>query len=162
MKQRRIPWIAAAAALLLAGCTTAPLPSASGQPVITSRLVQAGKGVPNGRSDSGAYLKTFRLRAAADPDYGYAEDKPIRTGPIEAGGHILFLNSLRGPQGEPVIYERRGSCCGKADAVARGGYVILDVYDIQFVGSGKKAMLYMDAYHPGAPYLPMGFTQRAP
>jgi hypothetical protein len=150
-------------AALLAGCqTTQPSPGASNpEPVIVSSLRSGGKGVLNGRSDSTApYLRTPKLPVATDPGYGYSAAEPIRTGPYDTRLHLLYLNSLRGPKGEPVTYERRGACCEFEDKSLTRGGGLLDVYDIQVDGGSKTITIYVDMYRMGSPQLPVGFTAR--
>jgi len=97
---------------------------------------------------------------ASDPEYGKSSDKPIRTGPVFSRGHILFLNALRGPNGEPIEYERIGSCCAFEDESPpfRGG--LLDVYRIKIDGSSVEVLLFVDMYRMGLPEVPAGFTVR--
>lgn len=161
--------ILALTAVILAGCrTTQPIADANNpEPVIVSSLRQGGKGVPNGRSDSTEpYFRTLKLPVATDPGYGYSAAKPIKTGPRDKSFHHLYLNSLRGPKGEPVTYERRGACCEYQDksiptvsGLPSGGG-LLDVYDIQVDGGSKTITIYVDMYRSGPPLLPVGFTGR--
>jgi hypothetical protein len=157
--------IIALSTALLAGCqTTQPSPSASNpEPVIVSSLRQGGKGVPNGRSDStGPYFRSVKLPIATDPGYGYSAAKPIKTGSRNNNIHILYLNSLRGPKGEPVTYERRGACCDFEDKSLPMGGGLLDVYDVNVDGSSKSITIYVDMYRTGQGplQLPVGFTAR--
>jgi hypothetical protein len=155
--------ILALAGALLAGCqTTQPGVSASNpEAKILSVTRQNGKGIPNGRSDSTApYLRVIKLPTATDPGYGYSADKAIRTGPYDNRLHLLYLNSLRGPKGQPVTYERRGACCEFEDKSIPTGGGLLDVYDIQVDGGSKTITIYVDMYRKGPPVLPVGFTGR--
>lgn len=155
--------ILALAAIALAGCqTTQPsLAAGAAEPVIVSSLRSQGKGVPNGRSDSAApYLRIRKLPIATDPGYGYSAAKPIKTGPRDARLHLLYLNSLRGPKGEPVSYERRGACCEYEDKSLPTGGGFLDFYDVQVDGGSATITIYVDMYRMGPPQLPVGFTGR--
>lgn len=161
--------ILALTATILAGCqTTQPGPGASNpEPKILSVTRVGGKGIPNGRSDSAApYFRTLKLPIATDPGYGYSAAKPIKTGPRDKSFHHLYLNSLRGPKGEPVTYERRGACCEYEDkSIPTGsglpsGGGLLDVYDIQVDGGSKTITIYVDMYRMGPPQMPVGFTAR--
>lgn len=154
-------FLLALATALLAGCQTTQPSAGNPEPVIVSSLRSGGKGVPNGRSDSTApYLRTLKLPVATDPGYGYSAAKPIRTGPYDTRLHLLYLNSLRGPKGEPVTYERRGACCEFEDKSLPRGGGLLDVYDIQVDGGSKTITIYVDMYRIGPPQLPVGFTAR--
>lgn len=150
-------------ATILAGCqTTQPGPGASNpEPRILSVTRVGGKGIPNGRSDSTApYLRVIKLQTATDPGYGYSAANAIRTGPYDTRLHLLYLNSLRGPKGEPITYERRGACCEYEDKSLPRGGGLLDVYDIQVDGGSKTITIYVDMYRTGPPLLPVGFTAR--
>jgi hypothetical protein len=154
----------AALAALLAGCQTTQPTAATGkaEPEIISVTRQNGKGIPNGRSDSTApYLRIIKLQTATDPGYGYTAAKPIKTGSrADTRLHLLYLNSLRGPKGEPVSYERRGACCEYEDKTLPSGGGLLDAYDIQVDGGSKTITIYVDMYRIGPPLLPVGFTAR--
>lgn len=161
--------ILALTAANLAGCqTTQPGPGASNpEPKIVSVTRVGGKGIPNGRSDSTApYLRVIKLQTATDPGYGYSAANAIRTGPYGTRLHLMYLNSLRGPKGEPITYERRGACCEYEDkSIPTGsglpsGGGLLDVYDIQVDGGSKTVTIYVDMYRAGPPQLPVGFTAR--
>ena len=106
------------------------------------------------------YLKEVRLRAASDPEYGRTPKKPILTGPAGGRTHILFLNSLRGANGEPLEYERRGSCCEFEDKSLPFGGGLLDVYAVRIDGTNTELTLYVNMYRPGPPQVPTGFSQR--
>jgi hypothetical protein len=152
-------------ALLLGACQSSSPVVSSGspnsRPEIVSSVRSSGKGVPNGRSDSRSpYWDVPPLEVAGDQSYGRSPENPIRTGPAAAGGHVLFLNALRGPNGEPVEYERKGACCEFLDASLAFGGGLLDVYLVKVDGSNAVIELYVDMYRPGRPQLPAGFKQR--
>jgi hypothetical protein len=122
---------------------------------------QDGKGVPNGRSDSEMPFIQASMPLSTDSHYGYTVENPIKVGPRTAARvHILYLNSLRGPNGEPIEYERLGSCCKFETKNSAFGAGLLDMYRITFDGTSKELVLYVNMYDPGPPQLPMGFTQR--
>jgi hypothetical protein len=149
--------------IILAACqTTQPVKVASkSEPEIVSSSRVNGKGIPNGRSDSFApYMQTTKIQLSGDPGYGYSFDKPIRTGPASLRLHLLYLNSLRGPNGETVEYERKGACCGFEDKSLPLGGGLLDVYKVKVDGSDDVITLYVDIYRVGPPLLPAGFTAR--
>lgn len=146
----------------LVGCQTPPAaPPSEPPPRILSSLIRDGKGVPNGRSDSSApYLQAVALRVSSDPRYGRSAASPIHTGPASRYGHLLYLNALRGPAGEPVTYERLGSCCMVEDKSVPQGAVLLDVYRVLIDGQVQPVLLYVDMYRHGDLRLPQGFTLR--
>ncbi len=53
-------------------------------------------------------------KEATDPSYGYSEKSPVQVGGgFGYGAHYAyrFLNSLSGPGGQEVHYDRVGTCC---------------------------------------------------
>ncbi len=118
-----------------------------------------GKGWPFGVSDTGPFLELSKV--APSPKYGYAQDSPILVGGTESGPKEsrLYLNSLRGPQGQVVSYERIGSCCPfETPNSSFGG--LLDMYLIQYEGLKTPITLYVNMYDPGELLIPQGFTAR--
>lgn len=152
------------ALVLISSCATNKQANSSHHeqpPNILSSGTKDGRGIPNGRSDSdGPYFRTFALEKSQDPEYGRSAEKPIKTAPRNVNGHIWLLNSLRGPAGEPIEYERRGSCCFFEDKALEFGGGLLDVYEIKIDGSKNIILLYVDMYHKGPPEIPVGFIQR--
>lgn len=149
--------------IALAACQSNPPATKEvvAEPKITSATRAGGKGIPNGRTDSPLpYLRGIKLATASDPAYGYAVDKPIYTGPYAQRLHLYYLNSLRGPRGEVIEYERRGACCAFEDASLPFGGGLLDVYDLKIEGSDKPLTIFVDMYHRGPPLLPVGLSQR--
>jgi hypothetical protein len=91
---------------------------------------------------------------SVDPTYAYSPDNPIRAGEGDAfSGPSLeraYLDSLAGPNGEPVTYERLGS--------QPQGETILDIYQVSF--GHQSVSLYLDEYS-GEPFrVPKGFSCR--
>jgi len=69
-----------------------------------------------------------------------------------------YLDALRGPNGEPLQYKRRGSL-----PLDREGRTILDEYEVTYPGLGQPATLYLDAYHfDDALAAPKGFLCAVP
>jgi hypothetical protein len=130
-------------------------------PKIESNTVVDGKGIPNGRSDSIAPFMSEAMQQSTDPSYGYTPSNPIRVGPrTSAKSHILFLNALRGAQGEPMSYERKGSCCAFETPHSPLGGGMLDIYTIKVQGSDQEIHLFVNMYDPGPAEIPVGFSQR--
>ena len=90
---------------------------------------------------------------ATDPTYGYTMENAIRVGD---GGDLFggpareraYLDNLRGPNGEPISYERAGSLNYED--------TILDEYVI--TGLGTSVKLYIDIYTFEELKAPAGFT----
>lgn len=124
-------------ALLLASC-------ASSRP-------RAGGGESNARAD---------IHAA---DYGYSPENPIRVGGASPRqgppAERAYLSSLRGPNGEPVTYEREGSCCPFETENGFGGLGLLDGYKVEYDGIEKPVTLYLNMYDGGELGAPVGFTR---
>ena len=89
-------------------------------------------------------------QVSADETYGYSEDNPIKVGGDWLDGpgrEKAYLNSLSGPNGEAVSFERLGSF--------NYGDTILDEYEVQF--AGKSVILFLDEYNYEQPATPVGF-----
>ncbi len=108
-----------------------------------------------------AFLLT---ETSPDPDYGYTEAKPIMVGGVTTDEGPLnerrFLNSLLGPEGDPVYYERTGSCCDFETENGFMGYGLLDVYEVDYEGLEEPITLYINMYDAGPLYIPVNFTAR--
>jgi hypothetical protein len=93
--------------------------------------------------------------AAADPLYGWSQTQPIQVGGtplVGASRQRRYLDSLRGPEGQPIQYKRRGSMFGPDQNT------MLDAYEVTYEGLEQPAILYLDFYHFTEPRLPKGFT----
>ncbi len=94
---------------------------------------------------------------STDPAYGTTPETPIKlggdwlTGP---GRETLYLDNLRGPNGEVLSYFREGSTMVGDD--------ILDIYKIDYDGLSTPITLYIDIYHWETPLAPLGFTCAGP
>jgi hypothetical protein len=121
----------------------------------------AGKGIPNGRSDtSDGYMPLTKV--ATDPSYGFDADNPVKIGGALRLGHgreKAYLNGLRGPAGQPVEYERIGSCCPFETKNSPFGGA-LDAFQLTYEGQTEPATIYINIYDEGLPMVPTGFTPR--
>jgi hypothetical protein len=95
---------------------------------------------------------------ATDPGYGFEPAKAIAIGggPLYAAAReSRYLKSLRGPEGETVAFERRGSM-PLPGSLESGQTTILDVYDVRY---GDRAVtMYLNVYAFDLPQAPVGFT----
>lgn len=106
---------------------------------------------------------------AAAKAFGYAPENPVKVGGGAAEtmvkGEHDWLDSLRGPNGEPVTWFRIGSCCTFATPNAppeMQGHGALDAYEVTVQGQSRPVLLYLDMYDPAAsPAVPEGFTRPA-
>ncbi|MBN2502248.1 MAG: hypothetical protein JXB38_15805 [Anaerolineales bacterium] len=104
---------------------------------------------------------------STDQTYGYEETNPIKVGisnevdPLDIFAQMdgvirqrVYLETLLGPGGETISYERQGSISGE-DA-------ILDIYHVTYPGLDQAIILYVDIYHFEYPQAPVGFTCERP
>lgn len=168
-------FLAAIAILSPCGCATmkppSPVPEISARTAaatkppspaleILSNTTSGGRGTPWGRSDSTAPF-TRLSDAAADPSYGLAQGSPIKVGGRNERSEAEYLNGLRGPKGEPVDYERVGSCCPfKTPNAMVDGVGLLDAFRVTYAGQTQPSILYIDFYDTGPLQVPMGFSAR--
>jgi len=85
--------------------------------------------------------------------YGHTVDDPILVGGgamTVASRERAVLDSLRGPDGQPIKYRRLGQMRGSAQT-------ILDGYEVTYDGLAKPITLYLDAYRWSTPMAPRGF-----
>ena len=144
------------------GCASQSLPRSEDQPKIESRTTSQGKGVPNGRSDSTEPF--LRLQATAtDTTYGHTPANPIKVGGTKLGPtrEKMYLNALMGANGQPIEYERLGSCCHFSTPNGIHGGGLLDAFRITFQGQRKSSILYMNIYDEGDLLVPVGFSPRS-
>jgi hypothetical protein len=92
-------------------------------------------------------------------DYGYSANNPIKTGGGPKGERA-FLNRLAGPNGEPVRYQRLGSCCSFSTPNGIMGGGLLDRYEVWIEGQPQPKILYLNMYDFEEPKIPKGFTER--
>lgn len=158
-----LPHLLAISCVILAACTASTPPAMSSNE-IAARTTVAGKGVPNGRSDSDDPYASIE-GPSTDPTFGRSPQNPIKvgTGNLRDGpsAERMYLNALRGPSGQPVEYERSGSCCQFETPNGLMGGGMLDVFEIRVDGTAESVKLYINMYDPGVLVAPMGFTPRA-
>lgn len=94
---------------------------------------------------------------ASDPEYGYKAEKAIRTGG-SAANQRAFLDQLRGPNGEPVKYDRTDSCGAYKDDTQPFGQALIDCYTVTYEGEPSPATLHLDLYKADRLWAPRGFT----
>lgn len=90
-----------------------------------------------------------------DDTYGYTPENPIRVG----GGSFIgplnetaYLDTLLGPNGEAITYDRAGSIPSATEES------ILDIYQVTINGQSKPVGLYIDEYSLEPLFIPVGFT----
>ena len=106
------------------------------------------------------------LRKYAETDkYGLTEEMPVKVGKGVKGrpyNQRAYLSLLRDEQGNPVSFERKGSCCPyKSENAMIGDYALVDAYEVKYKnkkGESKTAMIYISFYDYEEPMIPIGFT----
>jgi hypothetical protein len=126
------------------------------EPELTSLTAVGGHGSPYGMSDTGPWQPL--TKTGGSKDYGYTETDPIKCGNGPAGER-RYLNSLRGPQGQVIQYERAGSCCGFDTPNSEIGGM-LDVFNVTWEGAKKPIQLYLNMYDSAELFVPLGMTAR--
>lgn len=106
---------------------------------------------------------TFKLSAASDDStYGYTQQNPIHVGGTlkheGPANQRRYLNALKGPNGEKITYERRGSCCPFNTKNGFMGGGMLDRYEVTWENNSTPYILYIDMYDAAALKAPKGFT----
>ncbi len=118
---------------------------------------------PEPKLSDGAFVVT---ELASDPRYGYDPDYPVnvfyRDSKDENKNAERYLNALRGPAGEAIIYSKVDSCCPFATKHSEMGAGFVDIYAITYEGLEKPVMLYVNIYAKGRLMIPVGFSAAAP
>jgi hypothetical protein len=120
--------------------------------------------VPGGAAEKAntAVLPFVVRDISPDETYGYTATNPVRVGGGRSAGvrnQLRYLNALKGPDGQPVTYERQASCCpfktrrGVVDNTA-----LIDVYAVTWAGKAAPVTLYINMYRGGKLLAPVGFT----
>lgn len=89
-----------------------------------------------------------------DPDYARRMNAPVQVGggPVYgAARQKRYLEALRGPRGEAVTFQRKGS-------VGDPNVALIDRYEVTHEGLSKPIELYLDFYHYTDALVPQGFT----
>lgn len=105
---------------------------------------------------------TYQLDSISEDDsYGYTMQNPVMVGGEYESGALnekRFLNSLLGPNGETITFNRLGSCCHFLSPNGFMGGGLLDRYEVKIDGTGKSVILYINMYDRGVLKAPKGFT----
>jgi hypothetical protein len=134
--------------------------SKEASPEILAVTKSNGRGTPWGRSDSDQAF-TRLTQSAPAPTYGFSQSNPIKVGGLTESREADYLNGLRGPAGEPIEYERIGSCCPfRTTNGFVGGIGLLDAFRVTYKGQSQAATLYIDFYDEESLNVPLGFTPR--
>lgn len=103
-------------------------------------------------------------QTAEEASYGYTQKNPIKVGGVKDQEGPLnqrrFLNALAGPNGEPISYQRLGSCCAFKTKNGLMGEGMLDRYELVWEGLEKPLILYINMYDHDELKIPAGLTAR--
>ena len=92
-----------------------------------------------------------------DAAYAFTKEKPVQVGGMPMFGasrQRRYLDTLRGPDGQPIRYTRAG-------AVEVGDWLV-DAYQVTYDGLERPITLYLDWYHFTEPRAPKGFACAQP
>ena len=124
------------------GCTVLGL-FLCGRPVSDAQLPPTP---PDPRPDGEASRQPVsQCVVADDPGYGYTPEQAVQIGGgamFVASRERRYLDSLRGPGGEPVRYKRMGTTMLEPNAAS-----VIDVYEVSYDGAERPLTVYLDAYH---------------
>ena len=137
-----LPRLACLALLALAACATAP--QVPPVPAATPAAAPANAPSPQG------------AEPRAEDTYGLVPENPVRVGGGPSGERA-YLSALRGPRGEPVRFQRLGSCCAFETPHGFNGRGLLDQYEVTYDGLEAPVVLYLDMYDAQAVRAPPGF-----
>lgn len=149
-----------AACFLLLSCSSAPK---SAQPAVLSGISSTAGGVLITDEMIGRRRGEMKLsQASTDPSYAFSEQAPVLIGGGFGSGSdrtYKYLNSLRGPNGGPIKYDRIGTCCPFKSANSPfGGEALLDVYQLSIPGVGAPKRIYFNWYETGNVLIPVGLS----
>lgn len=98
---------------------------------------------------------------ATDKKYGYDPDYPINIGFInenqEAINVTYFFNAIEGELSEKITFNKIDTCCPFPTKNTTIGAGTLSIYEVVFVNSSKKVLLYFNIYEKGELVCPKGF-----
>ncbi len=100
------------------------------------------------------------VEKAPDNKYALDGDHPVLVGEKSVANQRRYIASLAGPNGEELIFHRRGSCCPYESENGLMGSALVDVYEVSYQGLKKPILLYISFYDEGPLYIPHGFTKR--
>lgn len=98
---------------------------------------------------------------STDETYGFTEKNPIRVGGTSPANERRFLNSIFGPEGQKLTYERLGSCCHFKTPNGMLDTGLLDMYEVKYEGLKEPVVIYIDMYDYAPLAAPKGFTLKA-
>ena len=94
-----------------------------------------------------------------DSTYAFTAENPVMVGSHSPAEQRRFLNSIAGPEGQSLKYERLGSCCGfYTENGMFGNAGLLDMYEVDYKGLKNSVVMYISFYDSDTLKIPVGFT----
>ncbi|MBN9284200.1 MULTISPECIES: 2-dehydro-3-deoxyphosphooctonate aldolase [Flavobacterium] len=94
--------------------------------------------------------------------YGYDEDYPVNIGFIpeaqEKTNVAFFFNGLEGPDGQKLVFEKKGTCCPFPTKHNRVGAGMLNIYSVSWEGLKTPLLLYFNTFEKGKIMCPKGLS----
>ncbi len=151
-------------ALIIPGCAASSKPG--NPPHLLVEASRSGRGWPFGESGRGSVIHIKEI--AREEEYGWTAGKPVGLGGYDSeipgetglGRQQQYLNSLWGPEGEIIFYERIGTCCPFDMFGAPLDKGMLDVYALTWEGQAELKHLYLDRFREGPVRIPSGLTTK--
>jgi hypothetical protein len=98
---------------------------------------------------------------SSDRKYGYDQDYPVNLGFMTLQNSEInvkrYFNSLTGPKGEALTYQKVDSCCPFPSTRNDMGAGIIDIYEVTWTGLAAPKRIYVNLYEKGAVLAPQGF-----
>lgn len=96
---------------------------------------------------------------SSNSTYGYSQKNPVKVGGFSEGpiNERNYLNSLSGPNGERIWFQRSGSCCQFNTKNSPYGAGMLDIYRVSYEGKKDTVTLYLNMYDKESLKAPEGF-----
>ena len=105
---------------------------------------------------------------AKDITYGYSLDNPVCLGVKDFALSLAYpekyFNSLTGPNGELIVFNRIKSCCPFKTVNSKNprfqNLAVLEMYSISYKGIKSPAIVYVNFFDQGNVLAPKGFLYK--
>ncbi|HEV7486641.1 MAG TPA: hypothetical protein VGQ65_13265 [Thermoanaerobaculia bacterium] len=164
MRNRQFIMVAGTIGLCVLLVSCSEVPKSTPPAVLASSSSNAG-GVVITDEMIGRQRGEMKLsRASTDPGYAFSERLPVLIGGGFGSGSdrtYKYLNSLRGPNGEAIKYDRVGTCCPFKSAKSPfGGEALLEVYQLTIPAVAAPKRIYFNWYDTADVFIPVGLSAR--